>query len=272
MTNKSGDPIAFWQQMVGEMQKSFTAFTRLRPMGAATGTSNDPATSGNGQKPMADLMENYFAGMNVPSRGQLTALSERLTSIESELAETRALLKELLAATKVPAPTVKPAPDLAPQLSEIKGLLDVLVATSKVPPSVAPAPVDVTPELHEIKALLGELVAASKAPRPDVKPPVDLTPQLSEIKALLDQLLNGAPAQEPAAAASIEVELREIRSALDVLVKQTRHAGEGAEATEVPPPTEVPPKTEAPASAEAAPKAAEPVRHGKSRNKKHGGG
>ncbi|WP_315719142.1 MULTISPECIES: hypothetical protein [unclassified Bradyrhizobium] len=266
MANKSGDPIAFWQQMVGEMQKSFTAFTRLRPMGAATSSSDDPATSGNGQKPMADLMENYFAGMNVPSRGQLTALSERLTSIESELAETRALLKELLAATKA-RPAEKPAADLVPQLNDIKGLLDVLVAASKVPPPAPPTPVDVTPELHEIKALLGELVAASKAPRPEVKPPVDPTPQLSEIKALLDQFLKGAQTREPAATASIEAGLREIRSALDVLVKQTQHAVEVA--SEV---AEVPPATEAPASAEAASRAAGPVRPGKSRNKKHGGG
>ncbi|WP_257169207.1 hypothetical protein [Bradyrhizobium sp. SRS-191] len=265
MVNKSGDPIAFWQQMVGEMQKSFTAFTRLRPMGAATSSSNDPATSGNGQKPMADLMENYFAGMNVPSRGQLTALSERLTSIESELSETRVLLKELLAATKAP-PAEKPAADLVPQLNEIKGLLDVLVAASKVPPPVAPKPVDVTPELNEIKALLGELVAASKAPRPEAKPPVDVTPQLSEIKALLDQLLKGTQTREPAATASIEAGLHEIRSALDVLLKQTQQAGEGASEA-----AEVPPSTEAPAAAEVTPRAAEPARQGKSRNKKHGG-
>jgi hypothetical protein len=252
MANKSGDPIAFWQQMVGEMQKSFTAFTRLRPMGAAPRTSDDPATSGNGQKPMTDLMENYFAGMNVPSRGQLTALNERLTSIEGELAETRALLKELLAAAKVPAPASKPSADLAPQLNEIKGLLDVLVAASKVPPPVPPAPVDVAPDLNDIKALLNELVAASKAPQPETKPAIDVTPQLSEIKALLDQILKAAPVPASAPTVAVEAELREIRDLLDGLMKSLQ--------TGEPEPVPVEPAS----------RAAEPVRHGKSRNKHRG--
>ncbi|CCD90673.1 conserved hypothetical protein [Bradyrhizobium sp. ORS 375] len=249
MTNKAGDPIAFWQQMVGEMQKSFTAFTRLRPMGAASRPSDDPATSGNGQKPMADLMENYFAGMNVPSRGQLTALNERLTSIEGELAETRALLKELLAA-KVAPPT--PAADLTPKLNEIKSLLDALVAASKVPPPAAPTPVDVSPKLNEIKGLLEALVAASKAPHPEPLPQVDVTPQLSEIKALLDQILKSEHTPDPAPIAAIQAELREIRDALDAVAKSS------------------PPGEPEPSAVEAAPKAAEPARHGK-RNKKHGG-
>ncbi|CAL76337.1 conserved hypothetical protein [Bradyrhizobium sp. ORS 278] len=247
MTNKSGDPIAFWQQMVGDMQRSFTAFTRLRPIGGAIRTSDDPATSGNGQKPMADLMENYFAGMNVPSRGQLTVLNERLTSIESELAETRALLKELLASRVAPP---APAADPTPKLNEIKGLIDTLVAASKLPPPVVPTPADVTPKLSEIKTLLDALVAASNTPQPAATPAVDVTPQLSEIKALLDQILKSVQAPTPAAA--LETDLREIRNAIDALTKSS-------------PPAE----GEAP-SIEAAPRAAEPVRHGK-RNKKHGG-
>jgi len=196
MVNKSGDPIAFWQQMVGEMQKSFTAFTRLRPLGTTSRAStDDPATgSGNGQKPMADLMENYFAGMNVPSRGQLTALNERLALIEGELAETRALLNQVLAA-------------------------------AKAPPTPAPAPV------------------------------VDVRPDLSEIKALLNQVLNAANAPQPAAGPAIEAELREIRAALDSLLKPSVAAD--AE----------------PVAVEAAPKAVEPApRPAKSRNKKPGAG
>jgi hypothetical protein len=246
MVNKSGDPIAFWQQMVGEMQKSFTAFTRLRPMGTTSHPSSDDSAtgSGTGQKPMADLMENYFAGMNVPSRGQLTALNDRLASIESELAETRALLKELLAA-KAPAVAPQLAADVGPQLNEIKGLLDTLVAASKVQPR---APVDLTPELNEIKALLDGLVAASKAPPAPTAPAVDVTPQLGEIRGLLDKLLN---ATRPSDTAPLEAELREIRTALDTLLKVSQ-PGEGE-----------------PTATEVVPRASE--RPGKSRNKKHGG-
>src|SRR3954470_5025832 len=199
MVNKSGDPIAFWQQIVGEMQKSFSVFTRLRPMGSTTRpSSDDPATgSGNGQKPMADLMENYFAGMNMPSRAQLTALNERLASIESALAETRAQLSEVLAAAKVPPPALTPAVDVAPQLGEMK-------------------------------ALLNELLAASKSVPPPPRPAVDVSPQLSEIKALLNQVVNVAKAPDPAPA--IEAELREIGAALDTLRKPVDAAPKPTEA------------------------------------------
>ncbi|GLH82457.1 hypothetical protein SSBR45G_73660 [Bradyrhizobium sp. SSBR45G] len=253
MANKSGDPIAFWQQMVGEMQKNFSAFTRLRPMGVTPrASSDDPATGfGNGHKPMADLMENYFAGMNVPSRGQLTALNERLASIEGELSQTRALLKELLAATQAPLPVSKPPADLAPQLNEIKGLLDALLAASKSQPTTAP--VDVKPDLNGIKDLLNELLAASKAPQSPAQPAVDVTPQLSEIKALIEQMLKAATIRDPAPTVAIEGELREIRALLDTLMKPVQ-------------PAEVEPKAEDPAL-----KAAEPARPGKNRNKKHGG-
>jgi hypothetical protein len=251
MVNKSSDPIAFWQQMVGEMQKSFSVFTRLRPATATPRQSpDDPATgSGNGQKPMADLMENYFAGMNVPSRGQLTALNERLASIEGELSETRALLKELLATAQVPPSASKPPADLAPRLNEIKGLLDALLVASKAQPPVAAPAVDVTPELNGIKGLLNELLAAIKAPQPAAKAAVDVTPQLSEIKALLDQMLN-APMQ-PGPTPAIEAELREIRAALDALRTPST------------------PVEAAPRAVEVVPSAAEPAsRPGKSRHKK----
>ncbi len=195
MANKAGDPIAFWQQMVGEMQKSFSAFTRLRPPASTPRSSSSESTTGSGQKPMVDLMENYFAGMNMPSRAQLNALNERLGGIESELGETRAQLNQLLAASKAPSPAVKPAVDVTPQLSEIKGLLN-------------------------------GLLAASKAPQPAPKPPVDVTPQLSEIKTLLNQILNVAQAPGPLPA--LETELREIKAAIDSLSKRAPQAVEAA--------------------------------------------
>jgi hypothetical protein len=41
-------------------------------------------------------MESYFAGMNLPSRAQLNALSDRLQAIEGELTDIKALLHETL--------------------------------------------------------------------------------------------------------------------------------------------------------------------------------
>jgi len=209
MANKTGDPIAFWQQMVGEMQKSFSALTQLRPAASTPRSSSSDSTTGSGQKPMVDLMENYFAGMNMPSRAQLNALNERLAGIEAELGETRVQLNELLAASKAPPPAMKPAVDVTPQLSEIKGLLT-------------------------------ELLAASKAPQPAAKPPVDVTPQLSEIKTLLNQMLNVARAPGPVSA--LESELREIKAAIDLLSKRASQSVEAA-----PQPAELAPQPAEPA-------------------------
>jgi hypothetical protein len=100
VVDKPSDAIALWQQMVGEMQKGFRAFgDQLSPAQRSSPEQKD-AGSETGQKQLADLMENYFAGMNLPSRAQLNALFERLQTIESELSDIKALLQEGLAKSK----------------------------------------------------------------------------------------------------------------------------------------------------------------------------
>jgi hypothetical protein len=183
MVNKSGDPIAFWQQMVGEMQRGFSAFTRLRPSASSPlQSSNDPATpAGNGQKPMADLMENYFAGMNMPSRAQLNALNERLVSIEAQLGETRALLNELLTASKAPRPPSDSTAHIAPQLSEIKALLGQMLDHAK---ASGPMPA-IDAELRDIKAALDTLLKPPQA--------VEAQPKAAEVKAVEAKAVEPAP-------------------------------------------------------------------------------
>ncbi|WP_315762235.1 MULTISPECIES: hypothetical protein [unclassified Bradyrhizobium] len=96
MVDKTGDAIALWQQMVGEMQKSFAAFAKQglgsSPMGRQA--DNRGASAPGAQQQIADLMENYFIGMNLPSRGQLNEMVERLRAIELELSEIKVLLQQ----------------------------------------------------------------------------------------------------------------------------------------------------------------------------------
>ncbi len=107
MVDKPDDAIAMWQQMVGEMQKGFRAFGDQLSRG-----SSDRMVSGsdNAHRQMADLMESYFAGMNLPSRAQIHALADRLQAIESELSDIKALLHEAVMNSRPTQDAPKPSP------------------------------------------------------------------------------------------------------------------------------------------------------------------
>jgi hypothetical protein len=97
MADKSNDPVALWQMMIGEMEKGFNAFaTRamespqfskaLNQVGGATAA---------GQKQLGELMEKYLLTMNMPSRAQMIGMAERLQSIEMQLNEIKAILQQM---------------------------------------------------------------------------------------------------------------------------------------------------------------------------------
>jgi hypothetical protein len=97
MADKSNDPVALWQAMVGEMEKGFNAFAN-QAMASPEFSKMVNQASGAGagaQKQLGDLMEKYLAGMNLPSRAQMVGMAERLQSIEGQLNEIRALLHQM---------------------------------------------------------------------------------------------------------------------------------------------------------------------------------
>jgi hypothetical protein len=97
MVDKADDPIAMWQQMIGEMQKGFHAFSnQLSAVPASGDASDQTASPGSAQKQLADIMESYFAGLNLPSRAQLSSIADRLQAIESQLSDIKGLLHEAL--------------------------------------------------------------------------------------------------------------------------------------------------------------------------------
>jgi hypothetical protein len=128
MVEKADDAIALWQQMVGEMQKGFRTFGDQLSRGSS---EPRPAGSDSAQKRLADLMESYFAGMNLPSRAQLNGISDRLQAIESKLTDIKALLQEAVTNPK-PAQEAPPPPQEAP-----------------LPPQDAPQPAQVAPPPQE---------------------------------------------------------------------------------------------------------------------------
>ncbi|HYW61620.1 MAG TPA: hypothetical protein VE865_00315 [Bradyrhizobium sp.] len=118
MADKSNDPVAVWQNMIGEMEKGFNDFAgRAMASPEFSKVMNQVGSVGAGaQKQLGELMEKYLASMNLPSRAMMIGFGERLQSIEGQLNEIKALLHQVhnAPAATPPAPrpprTRRPAP------------------------------------------------------------------------------------------------------------------------------------------------------------------
>jgi hypothetical protein len=96
MADKSNDPVAIWQNMIGEMEKGFNSFANKAmesPEFSKVVNQVGGVTAG-AQKQLGEMMEKYLAGMNLPSRAQMVGMAERLQSIEGQLNEIKALLQQ----------------------------------------------------------------------------------------------------------------------------------------------------------------------------------
>jgi SMC interacting uncharacterized protein involved in chromosome segregation len=110
MADKSNDPVALWQNMIGEMEKGFNAFANqamVSPQFSKVVNQVGGATAG-AQKQLGELMEKYLLTMNLPSRSQMIGMAERLQSIEGQLSEIKAMLHQMQgAATDTPGRSVQ---------------------------------------------------------------------------------------------------------------------------------------------------------------------
>jgi len=114
MADKSNDPVALWQNMLGEMEKGFNSLASqalASPEFSKVVNQVGGATAG-AQKQLGDLMEKYLVGMNLPSRAQMVGLAERLQSIAGQLNEIKAVLHQIHSNPGVPAggPAAVPRP------------------------------------------------------------------------------------------------------------------------------------------------------------------
>jgi len=102
MADKSNDPVAIWQNMIGEMEKGFNSFANKAmesPEFSKVVNQVGGVTAG-AQKQLGEMMEKYLVGMNLPSRAQMVGMAERLQSIETQLNEIKALLQQNNAAAR----------------------------------------------------------------------------------------------------------------------------------------------------------------------------
>lgn len=103
MADKSNDPGAVWQNMIGEMEKGFNSLanqTMSSPEFSKVMNQVGGATAG-AQKQLGEWMEKYLVSMNLPSRAQMVGMAERLQSIEGQLNEIKAMLTQMGKATGV---------------------------------------------------------------------------------------------------------------------------------------------------------------------------
>jgi SMC interacting uncharacterized protein involved in chromosome segregation len=97
MAEKSNDPVAMWQNLIGEMEKGFNSFANramATPEFSKAVNQVGGATAG-AQKQLGEMMEKYLDNMNLPSRAQMISMAERLQSIEGQLNEIKALLRQV---------------------------------------------------------------------------------------------------------------------------------------------------------------------------------
>ncbi len=97
MADKSNDPVAIWQTMIGEMEKGFNSFANqamASPEFSKVVNQVGGVTAG-AQKQLSELMEKYLLSLNLPRRAQMVSMAERLASIEGQLNEIKALLHQV---------------------------------------------------------------------------------------------------------------------------------------------------------------------------------
>jgi len=112
MADKSNDPVAIWQNMIGEMEKGFNAFASkaLESPEISKVVNQVGGASAGAQKQLGDMMEKYLVSMNLPSRAQMVSMAERLQSIEGQLNEIKAMLHQIHGQSGAPAGGYPAAP------------------------------------------------------------------------------------------------------------------------------------------------------------------
>ena len=103
MTDKTNDPVAMWQKMMGEMEKGFNSFANQAMSSPEFSQAMNRAggVAAGAQKQLGEVMEKYLVAMNLPSREQVTGLAERLQSIEAQVAEMRSMLGMMAASSGI---------------------------------------------------------------------------------------------------------------------------------------------------------------------------
>jgi hypothetical protein len=105
VADKTNDPVAMWQNMIGEMEKGFNSFANqaMASPEFSKVMNQVGGVTANAQKQLGEMMEKYLVSMNLPSRAQMVGMAERLQSIEAQLNEIKAMLHQVHHNSAAPA-------------------------------------------------------------------------------------------------------------------------------------------------------------------------
>ena len=105
MADKTNDPAAIWQNMMGEMEKGSNSFANqaMASPEFSKVMNQVGGVTANAQKQLGEMMEKYLVSMNLPSRAQMVSMAERLQSIEGQLNEIKVMIGQLSRASGVNA-------------------------------------------------------------------------------------------------------------------------------------------------------------------------
>jgi hypothetical protein len=110
------DPFGTWRTIrdanLDAWAKGMTSFVNTEAFAKAIGMQLDSllAASAPAQKVVQQYMETYLAQVNMPSRGEVVSLAQRLTNIELRLDDMQAQLDDVLAALRALAASPVAAP------------------------------------------------------------------------------------------------------------------------------------------------------------------
>ncbi|WP_420135875.1 poly(R)-hydroxyalkanoic acid synthase subunit PhaE [Rhodopseudomonas sp.] len=87
MGDKDNDPAAAWQAMLGEMSKGFTTLANqaMASPEIAKAVGQVSGATAEAQKQFGTMVEQYLAGLNLPTRAQMDDFEARLAAIEAKL-------------------------------------------------------------------------------------------------------------------------------------------------------------------------------------------
>ncbi len=175
------DPMGMWRTLrdanLDAWAKSMSSMTNTDAYAQAIGVQLDTllATSAPLQSAIQQAMEQYLAQAQMPSRGEVVSLAERLTNIELRLDDMQFALDAIHAGVQQPAPQATPPADLQATLDEIR------TALKQLAPAAPAVPADLQATLDEIRAALKALPAPVAAPAdPAPKPAPRSTRKSSE--------------------------------------------------------------------------------------------
>jgi len=97
VADKPNDPVAMWQNMIGEMEKGFNSFANqaMASPEFSKVMNQVGGVTANAQKQLGEMMEKYLVSMNLPSRAQLVGMAERIQAMEGQLNEIKAMLHQI---------------------------------------------------------------------------------------------------------------------------------------------------------------------------------